>query len=115
MKTGGERGTKYVARIGKIMVAPNGAMDTSSPQCAMLLSRHHSGVKRVFRSIHYGFSAVDYAGFVGRSSIPLAQGVLALLNNAFHVVGHGSHLSVCMFGFEMMQPKHASVLRRRSY
>ena len=113
MKTGRERRTKYVAGIGEVMIATHRAMDANSPRCAML--SHHCAVKRIFRSMHYGFCAVDYAGLVGRCSIALAQGVLALLDNAFHIVGHGSHLSVCTFGFEKMQPKHASVLRRRSY
>ena len=113
MKTRGERRTKYVAGVGKVVIATDHAMDTNAPRCAML--GHHCAVKRVFRFMHYGFSTVDYAGFVGCCSIALAQGILALLDNAFHIAGHGSHLSVCTFDFEMMQPKHAAVLRRRPY
>src|SRR5215467_8315314 len=92
MKTGGERGAKYVTGIGKIMIATDSAMDTNSPRRAMLISRHHRGVKRVFRSIHDGFSAIDYAGFVRRCSIALAQWILALFGNTFYMIGHRSFI-----------------------
>src|SRR5512136_2706002 len=91
MKAGRKCGTKYVARIWKIMIAADSAMDTSAPWSALPIARHHRYVERAFRCIHHSFSAVDDACFVSRRPVPLTQGVLALFSNAFYIVGHGSH------------------------
>src|SRR5690242_21419838 len=73
------------------MIAADSTMDTSAPWSALPITRHHRDVKRAFRSIHDGFSAVDDAGFVRRRTIPLAQRVLAQFGNALHEICHGGY------------------------
>ena len=105
MKAGGERRTEDVARIGKIMKAANGTMNTDAPQGAISISWRDHAVERIFGAVSYGFCAVDNVGFVGRYPIAFTQGVLALFGNAFRMAGHGGHLRVYAFGVEMMRRK----------
>jgi len=75
------------------MITANSTMNSDAPLRVIPFAWRNYAVEGVFGAVLHAACAVDDPGFFWRYAIAITQRILALFNDAYRVVFHGTDLS----------------------